>query len=236
MNWLVDWKMPSAEGHCQVQIATDLNKAIQLLEADSVDIFVVDLVLDPSKPDKKTGAEFIKNIVDRTNAGIILHTSLSSNDAEANDLINLGADDYIQKPSDIDTFRSRISALWRRLQFVRPTQRSSLGHNNRTFLIGEWRFVIGSRFLKNATGGELRLSPTEHAFLRHLCVDEQHQCDRVTFNLSILGRRSFEENARVDNLVYRIRKKLGDSLTLVSDDGTYRLLGATELKPSSSRN
>jgi DNA-binding response OmpR family regulator len=231
MNFLEDWEMPTVQGNCRVKIATDLDRAIGFLTRDTIDIFIVDLILDKGQPDRKIGAEFIREVVERTNAGIIVHTSLSPSDAEAAKLLNEGADDYIQKPSDIETVRARVSALWRRIQYVRPASKNMQGHNNRTFLIGDWKFVTGSRILKNSTGETLRLSPTEHAFLRHICVDENHECDRSNFNLNVLGRRSFEQNMRVDNLVYRLRNKLRGNLDLISDEGVYKLLDIREVKP-----
>ena len=233
MNWLEDWRMPTVQGQCRVQIAADIERAISYLSDDSIDIFIVDLILDKNQPDRKIGAEFIGQVVARTNAGIIVHTSLSPLDAEATKLLNEGADDYIQKPSDVDTIRARILALWRRIQLVRPGKQSLQGHNNRTFIIGDWKFVIGSRILTNLAGETLRLSPTEHAFLRHICVDANHQCDVLNFNLVVLGRRPFEQNMRIDNLVYRLRNKLRGSLELISDEGSYKLIDVREIKPSS---
>ena len=232
MNWLEDWRMPTVHGQIRVQIAADLDRAIGYLSNDTIDIFIVDLVLDKMQPDRKIGEEFIRQVVAQTNAGIIVHTSLSSSDAEAARLLNEGADDYIQKPSDVETVRARILALWRRIQLVRPDRNSLQGHNNRTFVIGDWRFVIGNRTLTNLAGDALRLSPTEHAFLRHICVAENHECDTVNFNLVVLGRQPSEENMRIDNLVYRLRNKLRGSLELISNEGTYRLIDVKEIKPS----
>jgi DNA-binding response OmpR family regulator len=235
MNWLEDWRIPTVQGQCRVQIAADIERAAGYLNSDAIDIFIVDLLLDKTQPDRKIGAEFIRQIVTQTNAGIIVHTSLSPSDAEATKLLNEGADDYIQKPSDIETVRARILALWRRIQLVRPSKKNIQGHSNRTFIIGDWRFVVGSRILTNLAGETLRLSPTEHAFLRHICVDENHECDAVNFNLTVLGRRSFEQNMRIDNLVYRLRNKLRGSLELISDDGAYKLIDVREVNPSVSQ-
>jgi DNA-binding response OmpR family regulator len=234
MNWLEDWRMPTVQGQCRVQIAADVDRALGYLNSDAIDIFIVDLVLDKTQPNRKIGAEFIREVIAKTNAGIIVHTSLSPSDAEAAHLLTQGADDYIQKPSDVETIRARILALWRRIQYVRPNKKSLQAHNNRTFLIGDWTFVIGNRILKNSSGDTLRLSPTEHAFLRHICVDENHGCDKVDFNLAVLGRRPSEQNMRVDNLVYRLRNKLGGSLELISEEGAYKLIDVRELKPSAN--
>ena len=232
MNVLEDWQIPTVQGRCKVHIATNVERALSYLNNGEIDIYLVDLILDMAQPNRRIGAEFIRDIITQTNAGIIILTSLSASDAEAAELLNQGADDFIQKPADVDIIRARVSALWRRIQYVRPAMRGMLAHNSRTYFLGDWRFVIGNRLLTNSLGETVKLSPTEHAFLRHICVDENHKCDVVEFNVNILGRRSHEESMRVDNLVYRLRNKLRGNLELVANEGTYRLLNVREVKPS----
>jgi DNA-binding response OmpR family regulator len=232
MNVLEDWEIENVQGRCKAHIATNIERALSYLRDDRIDIYIVDLILDIAQPDRKIGAEFIGNIVAETKAGIIVLTSLNETDDEASNLLRQGADDYIRKPTELDHVRARVEALWRRIQYVRPSMRGLHTHNNREFLLGNWRFVIGSRILSNSAGETLRLSPTEHAFLRHLCATENHECDVVSFNVEVLGRKSHQENMRVDNLVYRLRNKLGEDLQLLSNEGMYRLLHVKEITSS----
>jgi DNA-binding response OmpR family regulator len=229
MNVFEDWEIQNVHGRCKAHIALSIDRARSYLRDDTIDIYVVDLILDEAQPDRRIGAEFIADIVAQTRAGIIVLTSLGEADAKATELLRQGADDYIRKPADLDYVRARLEALWRRIQYVRPSTRGLYTHNNREFLLGNWRFVIGSRILSNSQGETLRLSPTEHAFLRYLCVNENHECDVVTFNIEVLGRKSHEESMRVDNLVYRLRNKLGGNLELLTNDGKYRLLQVSEI-------
>jgi DNA-binding response OmpR family regulator len=233
MNVLEDWEIENVRGRCKAHVATNIDRALSYLRDDRIDIYIVDLILDAAQPDRKIGAEFIKNVVAQTKAGIIVLTSLPESDAEASELLRQGADDYIKKPTELDYVQARVEALWRRIQNVRPSMRGLYTHNNREFLLGNWRFVIGSRILSTSAGETLRLSPTEHAFLRHLCVNENHECDVVTFNVEVLGRKGHQENMRVDNLVYRLRNKLGKDLELLANEGKYRLLDVNEINPSS---
>jgi DNA-binding response OmpR family regulator len=231
MNLFEDWEIQNVRGRCKAQIALNIDRARSHLSDDTADIYLVDLILDETQPNRKIGAEFIADIVARTKAGIIVLTSLNEEDAKATELLRQGADDYIRKPANLDHVRARVEALWRRIQFVRPSTRGLYTHNNREFLLGSWRFVIGSRILRNSEGEMLKLSPTEHAFLRYLCVNENHECDVITFNVEVLGRESHEESMRVDNLVYRLRTKLGENLELLANDGKYRLLCVSEINP-----
>ncbi len=228
MNALEDWETKNLRGRCKAHIALTVDRARGYLSDDTIDIYIVDLILDETQPDRRIGAEFIAEVVAQTKAGIIVLTSLDEVDAKATELLRQGADDYIRKPADLDYVRARMEALWRRIQLVRPSAKGLYAHNNREFLLGNWKFVVGNRILSNSEGETLKLSPTEHAFLRHLCVNEMHECDVATFNIEVLGRKSHEENMRVDNLVYRLRTKLGENLELVANDGKYRLLQVNE--------
>lgn len=237
MNNLKNWRLDLTDAPCTIDIAPDIECAREHLRQDKVDVFILDLIMnescDAADEDKKIGQAFAREVWEKTNAGIIVHTTLSEDDADSSTMLSEGADDYIRKgATDLKTIRARIQALWRRIQLIRPTEKDSYGHANRVFLIGSWKFIAGSRSLTNENGETLKLSPTEHAFLRHLCTSENNECDKASFNLSVLGRRSFEDNMRVDNFVYRLRKKLGENLQLLADQGTYRLVGVKEVKPA----
>ncbi len=235
LNSLKDWRMPLSTGECKIDIAQSIERAKDYLNKDAVDIFIVDLIMR-EKEDSETesdvfGKNFVREIATKSNAGIIIVTSLAER-SEGFTLLTEGADDYIQKYPEPDKIRARILALWRRIQLIRPNRSNIFAHTNRVFRIGDWRFVVGSRALTNSIGETVRLSPTEHAFLRYICTVEGHECDRISFNLHVLGRRHFERKLRIDNFIYRIRNKLGESIQFLSDNGAYKLIDVREIKPS----
>jgi DNA-binding response OmpR family regulator len=236
MNNLKNWSLPLADGRCTIDIAPNTECAREYLRQDKVDVFIVDLIMNESSEtineSKNVGQAFAREVWETANAGIIVHTTLSEDDGDATTMLREGVDDYIQKgATDVETIQARIEALWRRIQLIRPTKKSIYAHANRVFRIGAWKFVVGSRTLAMENGETVKLSPTEHAFLRHLCTSENNECDKVSFNVSVLGRRAFEEKMRVDNYVYRLRQKMGESLQLLFDEGIYRLVDVKELKP-----
>lgn len=237
MNNLKKWRLPLTDSPCAIDVAPDIECAREYLRQDQVDVFIVDLIMNESSDtvieNKNIGQAFAREVWEKSNAGIIVHTTLSEDDGDALTMLREGVDDYIQKgATDVETMRARIQSLWRRIQFTRPTKKDIYAHANCIFIIGAWKFVVGSRALTSEDGEILKLSPTEHAFLRHLCTSQNNECDKASFNLSVLGRRAFEDKMRVDNFVYRLRKKMGDSLQLLSDQGTYRLVGVKEVKPA----
>lgn len=233
IKWLNDWQMPLFKGNCKVDIAENIQKATEYLDKGTIDIFIIDLIMGESEhsvvESEDVGKAFVQKVIEKTNAGIIVYSSLAATN-EAAPLITAGADDYIQKHSDQETMRARVLGLWRRMQLIPQKKQSALLHTNRVFLIGHWRFTVGNRTLSDEAGQSVRLSSTEHAFLRHICTVEDHECSIEDFNLEVLGRRNFERNMRVDNLIYRLRKKLGDQIQLISDDGAYRLVDVSEVK------
>ena len=232
MKWFEDWQIPNFAGYCKIYIAQNIQEAEDYLRKDVIDIFILDLIVNEAEgslASEAIGKAFVYKVIESTNAGIIVYSSLAAT-SEAAPLITAGADDYIQKHSDIETMRSRIHALWRRIQLIRPKKKNAFGHTNRVFLIGDWRFTVGNRTLTNSVGEYVRLSSTEHAFLSHICAIESHECTVEEFNLTVLGRRPFERSMRVDNLIYRLRKKLGNQLQLISEGGAYHLIDVKELR------
>jgi DNA-binding response OmpR family regulator len=217
-----------------VDIARDFETALKFLDEDQIDIYIIDLSIieSPGTKDarKEAGIRLIQRIVARSSAGIIVHSSLSQ-DTEAEPLLNGGADDYIEKSLHApQIIGAKIWALWRRIQQTRPQFSERFVHSRRVFQVGNWRFVIGDRDLVSVSGETARLSPTEHAFLRHLCTLEGHEIERREFNVSVLGRKEHEDDGRIDNMIYRLRDKLGPSFDLISKGkGVYRLLSVKVL-------
>lgn len=228
------FKDPSKEARFDVDVVATVEQAMVYVDRDSIDIYVVDLRLPMGESDLaekvQSGKQLVRLIVDRSNAGIIVHSNIPMG-RDAEELFRLGADDYLEKGNKPEFVRAKAEALWRRIVMTRPNTAPQFVHTNRVFRIGQWRFVIGKRDLNTETGNSIRLSPTEHAFLRYLCTVEDHEISRRDFNVGILGRAAYEEDRRIDNLVYRIREKLGDDIRLISKrDGIYRLMDVTEIR------
>lgn len=218
-----------------VVVANGPIEARPFIDRNSADIFIVDLKLgDPDvigRISKIIGINLIREISEKTNAGIIVHSS-EPEETDGMPAIVVGADDYIEKPATPDKLRSKTLALWRRIQMARPSNAKAFDHANRTFLIGDWKFVVGRREVAHKSGKSVRLSPNEHAFLRYLCVTESHVIDRKTFNTSVLGRPDYEQEMRIDSLVDKIRGKLDRQIEILFQNDRYKLINFQEIKPS----
>lgn len=218
------------ETRFEVLTESDPEDVLSYIDEDNIDIFVVDLKLKArgtTEEDEELGASLVKKIYDLSSAGIIVYSSQPPH--RSVDFLFDGADDYIEKGAAAAIIRSRVSSLWRRIKAVRPAYAASFAHFERTFRIGIWTFVVGSREVRSA-GATIRLSPLEHALLSYILTVDGHQIDREYFCAYVLGRETHDADRRIDNLVSRLRKKLGPTLQFVAErGGGYRLLGAIEV-------
>lgn len=223
---------------CEIDAVEDISTARQYLRQDSIDIYFLDLeisekanegLLDPS-----VGRAFVGDVVRATNAGILICSSLSE-ETEAADLLEIGADDYVEKTSSPDVIAARALSVWRRTIQSRPpdVDRSNLAHAGRAFRFGDWRLVVGNRLVSHIDGKTIKLSPTEHSFLRYLCAVPSHEIDSETFNIEVLERDPHKVQVRLDNFVHRLRKKFEGRLELSAQGGgIYKLFDVRNLPPS----
>jgi DNA-binding response OmpR family regulator len=221
---------------CEIEVVEDLVTARKYLREDSIDIYFLDLeiseyagegLLHPS-----VGKAFVRDVVRMTNAGVVVCSSLA-HETEAAALLEAGADDYVEKAYGPDVIAARTLSVWRRTLQSRPdaSRVLKLAHVGRTFILSGWHFVVGNRTLTNAEGASIKLSPTEHAFLRYLSAVDGHSINSEIFNVDVLDRDRHKVHVRLDNFIYRLRKKFGDKLEITSQrDGVYKLHDIKEIQ------
>jgi DNA-binding response OmpR family regulator len=223
---------------CEIDAVEDVSTARHYLRQDSIDIYFLDLEISEKANEgllaPSVGRAFVRDVVQATNAGVIVCSSLSE-ETEAADLLEIGADDYVEKTSSPDVIAARALSVWRRTLQSRPpdAERSRLAHAGRTFRFGDWRIVVGNRLVTHLDGQAIKLSPTEHSFLRYLCAVPSHDIDSETFNIEVLDRDPHKVHVRLDNFVHRLRKKFGGRLELAAQGGgIYKLFDVQELLAS----
>jgi len=221
---------------CEIDVVEDLTTARQYLRDDSIDIYFLDLEISEKAGEgllhASVGRDFVRDVVKATNAGVIICSSFAA-ETEAAGLLEAGADDYVEKTSAPDVIAARTLSVWRRTLQSRPanSQAVKFAHVGKTFALNDWRFVVGNREVTNIDGATVKLSPTEHAFLRYLCAVEGHSINSETFNIDVLDRDRHKVHVRLDNFVHRLRKKFDGRIELTSQgDGAYKLLDVRELK------
>ena len=140
--------------------------------------------------------------------------------------LNLGADDYLPKPFDLDELEARLRALvrGRRGQGVEASESTRFGET----LLGNLRYDKGSGAIYK-DGQAMELTPRELALLQALMLKPGHAVAKEKlFELVFPGQNDVQYEA-VEVVVYRLRKKLQDcGVTLTTLRGLGYLVKASK--------
>ena len=136
--------------------------------------------------------------------------------------LNLGADDYLPKPFDLDELEARVRALSRRR--IRSEPDLHRNTDTSTFSVGGMRYEK-ERGAIYYEGVVMDLTPRELALLQALMAKPGHAVAKEKlFKLVFPGEADVQYEA-VEVVVYRLRKKLiGTGVTLVTLRGLGYLL------------
>ena len=136
--------------------------------------------------------------------------------------LNLGADDYLSKPFDLDELEARLRALIRRGSSVHPvlTKESA----PRQIIAGTLRYEKESGAIYHEAE-VMDLTPRELSLLQALMTRPGHAVSKEKlFELVFPGQVDVQYEA-VEVVVYRLRKKLADTgVTLMTLRGLGYLL------------
>ncbi|MGA3403997.1 MAG: response regulator transcription factor [Acetobacteraceae bacterium] len=160
------------------------------------------------------------------NASVLV---LSSHQEETEKIValELGADDFIPKTADRREILARIRAAVRRLQARRSVTRQpgpGAAPGTRE-AAGSWQFRQIKRELIDPDGRSVRLTTAEFNLLAAFVENTGHPLTRDDLSTAALGRRSYASDRGIDNLVAKLRRKLGDSAKLARMIKTARPVG-----------
>lgn len=215
-----------AQAGMVVDLAATGAEAREKHAAFKPEIMLVDLEL----PDV-SGFELVRHYAGRANCGIIVVTANGEEEARVAGL-DSGADDYFVKTGPIRELAARIHAVYRRLAMP-PGERAG-----RVFV------DTTSRALTGEDGRQEHLTEAEMAALEALIVAAGTAVSRDDLSLAALRRQMHAEDRAVDQLVLKLRRKLGaigapDRLIMssrnqgyvIADPSRFRRIGATGGSP-----
>lgn len=178
---------------------------IKLMSENTVDLFLIDLVL----PDAN-GLSLVKNIRSNSSSGIII---LSGKTGETDRVVGLevGADDYVTKPFSARELCARVSSVLRRSATPNTTPLEANEQPIQTENIikfDNWTMNVVSRRVLNQMNVEIELTKTEFDLLYVFLTNRNIVLSRDDLIHHIRGRDWAGYDRAMDGLVSRLRKKI----------------------------
>jgi two-component system, OmpR family, KDP operon response regulator KdpE len=198
-------------------VSTDGLRALRLLETESPDIVLLDLMLP-----EVDGFELCRQIRERSSVAIIV-VSARGGERDKVSALNVGADDYMTKPFSIEELLARINATLRR---TRPAIAAPPVSAPELITVADLVIDLTSQQVSRA-GHPVHLTPTEFALLRELALNRGKLLSHAHLLRRVWGRGYETETEYVRVYVRRLRAKLetdGTPLILTQPRAGYRLL------------
>lgn len=184
----------------RVSAARDAREARRLWPLGRYHIVVLDLMMPG-----ESGLDFARWLRGQSNVPIVMLTAM----AEETDRIvglELGADDYVQKPFNPRELLARIRAILRRTN----GEGTALESDARPIQFAGWTLEPGRRRLLNPEGAEVLLTGGEYELLAALVERPNRILTRDMLMDLLRGRQAGPFDRAIDVAVSRLRRKLED--------------------------
>ncbi|MGH9115052.1 MAG: response regulator transcription factor [Acidimicrobiales bacterium] len=177
-------------------VSTDGSRALQLLETESPDIVLLDLMLP-----EVDGFELCRQIRERSPVGVIV-VSARGGERDKVSALNVGADDYMTKPFSIEELLARIAATLRRTR-VSDTAETVPPR----IRVGPLEVDLAASEVTR-DGIPVHLTPTEFALLRELATHRGKVLTHAHLLRRVWGAGYETETEYLRVYVRRLRTKL----------------------------
>jgi len=197
-------------------VSSDGLRALRLLETESPDIVLLDLMLP-----EVDGFELCRQIRERSSVAIIV-VSARGGERDKVSALNVGADDYMTKPFSIEELLARINATLRR---TRPAAVAAAESAAEIITVADLVIDLSSQQVSRG-GRPVHLTPTEFALLRELALNRGKLLSHAHLLRRVWGRGYETETEYVRVYVRRLRAKLestGAPLIVTQPRAGYRI-------------
>ena len=176
--------------------------ALEKFETEKPDLILLDIMLP-----ELNGLEVLRRIRAVSTVPVILETARGETIDKINGL-NLGADDYIPKPFEIEELLARINALLRRVNFSKKSE-EELSYKKVSLDVDRMGCIIrGDSDASEQT--EIQLSKTEFLLLKFLLENQGKVFSRQQIIDEIWGAGHFIDENTVDVYVGYLRSKIAE--------------------------
>ncbi|WP_424629486.1 response regulator [Bradyrhizobium sp. SYSU BS000235] len=188
----------------RVSLAADGRQMRSFLEADSVDLIVLDIMMPGDD-----GLVLCRELrAGKHKTTPILMLTARSDETDRIVGLEMGADDYLAKPFAARELLARIKAVLRRTRMLPPNlQVTEVGQ---LLAFGDWQLDTTARHLLDKNGTAIALSGAEYRLLRVFVDHPQRVLNRDQLLNLTQGRESELFDRSIDLLVSRLRQRLND--------------------------
>ena len=179
------------------------DKAVETFQTSQPDLVVLDLMLPG-----KDGYDICREIRKTSDVPIIMLTARSDTLDKVVGL-ELGADDYLQKPFEPKELLARVKAVLRRTKKQETASSESKDNKENTEVISYEGFTVDTaRYVVTVDGKEIDIPPKELELLFFLASHPNRVFTREQLLENVWGYDFYGESRTVDVHVKRIREKL----------------------------
>jgi DNA-binding response OmpR family regulator len=181
-----------------VLTAADGEEALAIIEAQKLDLVLLDVMMP-----KMDGFAVCQKVREFSSVPIIIITARGQDNDKVKGL-NLGADDYLTKPFNIDELVARVRAVLRRTQFI-PQEQT---HATRTVTTIGALTIDYSQRLVTIDDKEVVLTPTEYRVLAYLIQNAGRVMTQDLLLEHVWGQEYVGESHMLQVNVNRLRRKI----------------------------
>ena len=181
-----------------VLTASDGKQALEQVEAHVPDLVLLDVMMP-----KMDGFTVCQRVREFSAVPIIIVTARGQDQDKVRGL-DMGADDYLTKPFNVDELLARVRAVLRRTQFAPNGQAIGMGT---TATIGELTIDYAQHLVRVA-GREIVLTPIEYRLLSYLAQNVGRVVTQELLLARVWGEEYVNESHILQVNVNRLRHKL----------------------------
>lgn len=176
--------------------------AIEQYEQNEYDFLILDVMMPVMD-----GFSVARKIRESDKDVPILFLTAKSLQEDVMEGFNVGADDYLSKPFNMDELLARIEAILRRSVIKKSAKKVD------SYTIGKYTFDV-IRHILNSDGKDQKLTSKEAALLEMLCANKNETLDRTEALKKIWLDDSYFNARSMDVYITKLRKYLKGDPTI----------------------